>query len=110
MVGNSLGALAARAETTREILCGKLSQEDEKLEIPIGNNIRRLRIERKMTQRELAWRLKVSVQAVSKWERGYSYPDVSLLLPIARIFSVSLDELFGSDGAEQTKKHSHSNA
>jgi len=47
-----------------------------------------------MTQRELAQRLNVSMQAVSKWERGHAYPDVMLLLPIARLFSVSLDELF----------------
>jgi putative transcriptional regulator len=52
-----------------------------------------------MTQRELAWHLRVSVQAVSKWETGISYPDLTLLLPIARLFSVSLDELFGrTDG------------
>ena len=50
-----------------------------------------------MTQRELAWHLRVSTQAVSKWERGESYPDCSLLLPIARLFSVTLDELFGRE-------------
>ena len=71
------------------------SQEDIGLEIPLGRNIRRLRMERNMTQRELAWHLKISVQAVSKWERGCTYPDLSLLLPIARLFSVTLDELFG---------------
>ena len=50
-----------------------------------------------MTQRELAWHLRVSVQAVSKWERGSAYPDLALLLPIARLFSVTLDELFGRE-------------
>ena len=75
------------------------SQEDIGLEIPLGRNIRRLRMERNMTQRELAWHLKVSVQAVSKWERGCTYPDLSLLLPIARLFSVTLDELFGRNDA-----------
>ena len=64
------------------------------MEIPLGRNIRRLRTEKGMTQRELAQRLNVSMQAVSKWERGHAYPDVMLLLPIARLFSVSLDELF----------------
>lgn len=66
------------------------------LEIPLAQNIRRLRIERHMTQRELAYHLRVSAQAVSKWERGYAYPDLALLLPIARLFSVSIDELFGN--------------
>jgi transcriptional regulator with XRE-family HTH domain len=48
-----------------------------------------------MTQRELAYHLRVSVQAVSKWERGGTYPDMSLLLPIADLFEVTMDELFG---------------
>ncbi len=64
------------------------------MEIPLGQNIRRLRIEKNMTQRELAYHLHVSAQAVSKWERNCAYPDLALLLPIARLFSVSIDELF----------------
>ena len=67
------------------------------METPFGRNIRRLRTERNMTQRELAYHLCVSVQAVSKWERGRAYPDFTLLLPIARFFDVSLDELFGRE-------------
>ena len=47
-----------------------------------------------MTQREVANTLCVTVQAVSKWEQGRSYPDLPLLLPIANMFSVTLDELF----------------
>ena len=72
-----------------------------KLELPIGHNIRRLRLERNMTQRELAWYLRVSIQAVSKWERGCTYPDLVLLLPIARLFSVTLDELFGREDTSE---------
>jgi transcriptional regulator with XRE-family HTH domain len=64
------------------------------LEIFIGSNIRKLRIERSMTQREVANSLCVTVQAVSKWEQGRSYPDLPLLLPIANMFCVTLDELF----------------
>ena len=67
------------------------------MEIPLGRNIRRLRTEKGMTQRELAQKLNVSMQAVSKWERGYAYPDVMLLLPIARLFSVTLDDLFSRE-------------
>ena len=65
------------------------------MEIPIGSNIKRLRMERQMTQKELAKYLNVSVQAVSKWERGRAYPDLALLLPIASLFHVTLDDLFG---------------
>ena len=66
------------------------------MELQIGFNIRKLRIQRSMTQRELANSLSVTVQAVSKWEQGRSYPDLLLLLPIANMFSVTLDELFGN--------------
>ncbi len=74
------------------------------MEISIGENIRRLRKDRNMTQRDLALRLNVSIQAVSKWERSYSYPDVTLLVPIADIFSVTLDELFKPENAEKNAK------
>ena len=66
------------------------------MELQIGTNIRKLRIQRSMTQREVANSLSVTVQAVSKWEQGRSYPDLLLLLPIANMFSVTLDELFGN--------------
>ncbi len=63
--------------------------------IPLGINIRKMRLEKGMTQRQLAYRLRVSVQAVSKWERELTYPDVTLLIPIAELFCISLDDLFG---------------
>ena len=65
------------------------------LNIPLGKNIRRLRLEKDMTQRALAYHLCVSVQAVSKWETGLSFPDVLLLPEIADFFAISLDALFG---------------
>ena len=68
------------------------------LNIPLGENIRRLRLERNLTQRVLAHQFCVSEQAVSKWETGLSYPDVVLLLSIADYFSVSMDALFGREG------------
>lgn len=74
------------------------------MNIPLGSNIRRLRISCGMTQGELAQHLCVSIQAVSKWERGYSYPDTSLLLPIAKKFDVTLDELFGRTDDRQINK------
>ncbi|MBQ3182701.1 MAG: helix-turn-helix transcriptional regulator [Clostridia bacterium] len=47
-----------------------------------------------MTQRALAYKLQVSVQAVSKWEQELSYPDVTLLPRITKLFSVTIDQLF----------------
>lgn len=60
----------------------------------IGNQIRKLRIEKKVTQENLAEYLGVSAQAVSKWETNASTPDIALLPHIAVFFGVSIDELF----------------
>ena len=61
----------------------------------MGSVIRRLRMEREWTQEELAARIRVSSQAVSKWETGQSLPDISQVPTLARTFGVTTDELFG---------------
>ena len=61
----------------------------------IGTNIYHLRKEKKLTQAQLAEKLGVSEQAVSKWENGCCLPDVSLFPLIADIFGVSIDRIFG---------------
>lgn len=63
----------------------------------LSKNIKRLRTEKKLTQEQLAAALGVSSQAVSKWENNDTYPDGSLLVPLAKLFEVSLDELFDND-------------
>ncbi|MBQ9856226.1 MAG: helix-turn-helix domain-containing protein [Clostridia bacterium] len=63
----------------------------------IAKNISELRQANKMTQLTLAEKLNYSDKAVSKWERGESIPDVTVLLEIADIFNVSLDELVRAD-------------
>jgi transcriptional regulator with XRE-family HTH domain len=63
----------------------------------MGSVIRRLRMERDWTQEELAARLGVSGQAVSKWETGQSLPDISQVPTLARTFGVTTDELFGME-------------
>ena len=60
----------------------------------IGDKIKELRIERSMTQAQLAEKLGVTYQAVSKWENGTARPDISLIPDITRVFSVSADVLF----------------
>lgn len=67
------------------------------MELNIGTNIKRLRLDRGMTQEQLAELLSVSTAAVSKWEAKNTYPDITLLFPIAEIFGVSVDELLGYD-------------
>ena len=60
----------------------------------LGNKISILRKQNNLTQAELADSLSVSHQAVSQWENSNTYPDITMLPEIAKIFNVSLDELF----------------
>lgn len=63
--------------------------EKEKL----GAFVCELRKEKQMTQKEMAEKLGITDKAISKWERGLSYPDISMLEPIAELFDVSVMEL-----------------
>lgn len=58
-----------------------------------GSMIRRLREEKQMTQEQLADILHVSSKAVSKWETGQGFPDITLLEPIANALDISMIEL-----------------
>lgn len=63
------------------------------LKVIFAQNLMALRKQMKLTQAELAEKINYSDKAVSKWERGESIPDVSVLLDIARLFGVDLDFL-----------------
>lgn len=67
----------------------------------IGTLLSKLRKERKMTQKEVAERLSVSPQAVSKWERGNGCPDVGLLSAISDLFGVAVERLLAGDLAPE---------
>ncbi len=60
-----------------------------------ASNFAALRKEKGLTQSEVAERLHVSPQAVSKWENGDSMPDISLLPEIAKLLGTSIDSLLG---------------
>ena len=60
-----------------------------------GSVLRELRKEKNMTQEQLAQKLSISPQAVSRWETDFAMPDISLIVPIAEIFDVSTDLLLG---------------
>ncbi|MBQ4452128.1 MAG: helix-turn-helix domain-containing protein [Clostridia bacterium] len=62
-----------------------------------GSVIRKMRESRKMTQEELANRICVSPKAVSKWETGRGFPDVSLLEPLAGALGISVIELLSGE-------------
>lgn len=61
-----------------------------------GGYLSRLRKKADMTQMELADRLNLTRQAVSRYEHGDSFPDISILVTIAEIFHITLDELINS--------------
>ncbi len=63
----------------------------------LSANIKRLRQEKNLTQEQLAAKLGVSAQAVSKWETSETYPDGTLLVPLAQALDVSLDVLFDNN-------------
>ena len=58
-----------------------------------GTSIRKLRERSKLTQAALASKIGVSDKAVSKWETGKGYPDITLLEPLAETLKVSVTEL-----------------
>lgn len=67
----------------------------------VAREITRLRKVRNLSQSELAEMLNVTHQAVSKWERGESLPDVTLLVPLATVLGVSVDALLkGGENGE----------
>ena len=66
----------------------------------LGNRIAELRRAKNITQDEMAEKLNVTAQAVSKWENDISCPDIMLLPKIAQMLSVTVDELL----SDQPKK------
>lgn len=65
--------------------------------LKLGENIRKLRREKELTQEELADIFSVSPQAISRWEKGTTYPDITMLPTIAGYFDVTLDDLMGME-------------
>lgn len=63
--------------------------------LEIGKNIYNFRKNKGITQEELSKVMDVSIAAVSKWENGTSYPDITLLPTIATFFDITIDELIG---------------
>ena len=68
-----------------------------------GALIAQMRKEKGLTQRELAERVYVSVQAVSKWELGKNFPDLSLMEPLSDILDLTVSELLAGERGEAPK-------
>ena len=59
----------------------------------ISDKIKEYRVKRGLTQAQLAEQLSVTPQAISKWERGTGYPDLSVICPLADVLNITIDEL-----------------
>lgn len=68
----------------------------------IGRNVRTFRKQNGFTQEELAGRIGVTYQAVSKWENGTTAPDISLLPELAAVLGTSIDALLGYAAEKKT--------
>ena len=69
-----------------------------------GAVIRKLREKKSMTQEELAEKIFVSSKAVSKWETGQGFPDISLIEPLAQALGISVIELLSGEDISNTNK------
>ncbi len=82
--------------------------------IELANKLTKLRKEHGYTQEELASKLNVSRQAISKWERGEASPDTDNLIELAKLYNISLDELILIDSekkeGEETEKSEETKA
>ena len=63
----------------------------------LKDSLKTMRVERGITQENLAKKLNISLKTISHWETGYTEPSITQLIAIADIYSVSLDELVGRD-------------
>ncbi len=72
-------------------------------ELRCGEQLAFLRREKQVTQEQLAQAVGVTNQAVSKWESGQSYPDITLLPRLAEYFQVTVDELLGVAGSQEMR-------
>lgn len=71
----------------------------------IGDKIKEYRKKAGLTQEQLAMRLNVTFQTVSKWETNASSPDLSMIIPLTRLFGISADELLGLNDAEPDARY-----
>ena len=81
-----------------------MNSTEENTMLKLGENLKKFRLQRELTQEQLADILGVSAQAVSRWENGTTYPDITLLPVIASYFEITLDELMGMDSVKSEEQ------
>ena len=66
----------------------------------LSENLKKIRKENNLSQEQLAEKLSVSRQSVSKWESGQAYPEMDKVLQLCKLFNVSVDDLLNQDVSE----------
>ena len=68
----------------------------------IGEFLKTLRKDKKLTQEELADKMNVSRRTVSRWETGSNLPDLSILVELADLYDVDMREIFNGERKDET--------
>lgn len=71
----------------------------------IGNRLYELRKQKNLSQEEVAEKLQVTRQTISKWETNQSQPDFDKIIPICELYGITADELFGNLKENQSKQN-----
>ena len=87
----------------------RINKKGDIMNLRIGENLKRLRREKDLTQEELAAHLGISFQAISKWERDESYPDITILPALSNYFKISIDELVGMEEIKRAEEYERIN-
>ena len=66
----------------------------------LQDNLKKIRKDNNLSQEDLAEKLGVSRQSVSKWESGLAYPEMDKVLQICKMFNLNIDELLNQDITE----------
>ncbi|UYP09781.1 helix-turn-helix domain-containing protein [Priestia megaterium] len=72
-------------------------------ELRLGNQLQKLREEKKISKEEVAKQVGVSVQHIHKWENNQSYPDIQHLLKLGDIYETTIDEFIKKDATLQSR-------
>ena len=73
------------------------------MNISIGDNLKQMRLQKGLTQEQIAEVFSVSPQAISRWENNTAYPDITLLPGLAIFYDVTIDELIGMELIRKTE-------
>ena len=68
-----------------------LTKENNK--VKLGSRIKELRLNKRLSQKDVAKRLGIKRQAISSWERGVNFPSTNSLLDLCIVFDISIEEL-----------------